>query len=387
MGAKIRYGMVGGGEGAFIGAVHRAAAQLDSTLELVCGAFSSDAKHSRRFGEGLGLDPARCYPDYETMLSEESKHPTDTRMEFVSIVTPNDLHFPISTAALEAGFDVLCDKPATLNLAQCQDLAVTVERSGRLFGLTHPYAFYPMITEARDRVAAGQLGAVRKVIVEYVQGWLAEPVEHLGNKQAEWRLDPARSGSSGAFGDIGVHAFHLAELVTDQSVVELGAELNRIVEGRPLDDDGTAWLRFDGGAHGVLIASQICTGEENDLRLRVYGDEAALDWRQQEPNSLWLKYPNGASECLRTGRGYLGGATAQQTRLPAGHPEGYIEAFANLYRTFAVQVREHGSGKQRHDVLRVPGIGAALRGMAFIEAVVAASASAQKWHAFPKLER
>lgn len=398
MAGKIKFGMVGGGEGAFIGAVHRAAAQLDGALELVCGAFSSDPERARRSAESLDLDPTRCYADYREMIAAEARRPAETRIAFVAIVTPNHLHLPVATAALEAGFDVLCDKPATLTLAECKALAATVARTGRLFGLTHAYPFYPMIVEATERVAAGQLGTVRKVIVEYLQGWLTEPVERLGNKQAEWRLDPKRAGASCTFGDIGVHAFNLAELVTGQRVTALGADLNRTVEGRVLDDDGAAWLRFDGGATGVLIASQICAGEENDLRLRVYGDEGSLDWSQEEPNTLWLKFPNGATERIRSGRSYLGATAMSQTRLPPGHPEGYIEAFANVYCAFANEIRRRADGGAARGAmgeapaevaagtLRVPGIETALRGMAFIEAAVAASASPQKWHAFPELD-
>jgi predicted dehydrogenase len=378
--------MVGGGEGAFIGAVHRSAALLDNELELVCGAFSSDGERSRRSGASLHLDPDRCYADYATMFAAEANLPADTRMDFVSIVTPNHLHFPVASAALEHGFHVLCDKPATMSLAEAQKLRATLAASGCIYGLTHPYTSYPVIVEARERVRAGHLGTVRKIIVEYTQGWLAEPIERAGNAQAAWRLDPARSGVSCCMGDIGVHAFNLAEFVTGLRVTALSADLNSIVEGRRLDDDATALLRFDNGAHGVLIASQICTGDENDLRLRVYGDAASLEWNQQEPNSLWFKHAHKPAELLRSARGHLGAAAQYHSRLPPGHPEGYLEAFANLYRNFAAQVRAHLNGAtQRGAALQVPGIDAALRGMAFIETAVAASASERKWHAFPEV--
>ena len=378
--------MVGGGEGAFIGAVHRSAALLDNELELVCGAFSSDGERSRRSGASLYLPPERCYADYASMFAAEAKLPTDTRMDFVAIVTPNHLHFPVASAALERGFHVLSDKPATMTLAEALKLRAVVAKSGCLYGLTHPYTSYPVIVEARERVRAGQLGTIRKIVVEYTQGWLAEPIERSGNAQAAWRLDPARSGASCCMGDIGVHAFNLAEYVTGLAVTELSAELNRVVDGRVLDDDATALLRFDNGAHGVLVASQICTGDENDLRLRVYGDVASLEWSQQEPNSLWLKHARKPAELLRSARGHLGAAAQYHSRLPPGHPEGYLEAFANLYRNFAAQVRAHVNGAPLHGTaLEVPGIDAAVRGMAFIETAVAASRSEHKWHAFPEL--
>jgi len=379
--------MVGGGEGAFIGAVHRSAAALDGQTTLVCGAFSSDARRSRESGASLGLAANRCYADYTAMFAAEALLPAEARMEFVAIVTPNHLHLPIATAALRHGFHVLSDKPATLNLAECFVLRDVLVASGCLYGLTHPYAAYPLVVEAAERIRVGMLGTIRKVIVEYTQGWLAEPIERSGQKQATWRLDPTRAGASGCMADIGVHAFQLAEHVTGLCVTEICAELNRVVAGRALDDDGTALLRFDNGANGVLVASQICTGEENDLTLRVYGDKASLEWRQQEPNSLWLRPLGAPAQLLRSGGPGLGAAAQAHSRLPSGHPEGYIEAFANVYRNFAAQVRAHAAGARTTSgaALPVPGIAAALRGMAFIETVVAASRSAQKWHAFPEV--
>jgi predicted dehydrogenase len=388
MQGRVRFGMVGGGEGAFIGAVHRSAAALDNGLELVCGAFSSDAERSRRSGEALFLEPGRSYADYATMFREEAALPEPERMEFVTIVTPNDSHLPVALEALGHGFHVLSDKPATATLAECRQLHAALEASGRLYGLTHPYAAYPVIVEARERVAAGAIGTVRKVLVEYHQGWLAEPIERDGHKQAGWRTDPARAGVGGCMGDIGVHAFHLAEHVAGLEVVELCAALNRTVAGRVLDDDGSVLLRFGNGAHGLITASQICTGEENDLRLRIYGDKGGIDWSQQEPNSLRIKHGDRPAELVRTaGPGSSAGAQAR-ARVPAGHPEGYIEAFANIYSEFAAQVRAFGSGAGAGSGAGVvPGIGAALRGMAFIETAVAASASDRKWHAFPDVSR
>jgi predicted dehydrogenase len=384
---KVRYGMVGGGEGAFIGAVHRAAARLDNQLELVCGTFSSEPERSRRSAATLGLSPERSYADYPTMFAAEAALPADERMEFVAIVTPNYLHFPVAIAALEHGFHVLSDKPATISLAECVELRQEIETTGRLYALTHPYTSYPMVIEAHERVAAGQLGTIRKVIVEYTQGWLADSIERAGNAQAAWRLDPRKAGPSCCIGDIGVHAFNLAEFVTGIEVTELCADLNRLVHGRQLDDDGTVLLRFANGAHGVLIASQICVGEENDLTLRIYGDAAGLVWRQQEPNSLWLKHPHKPTELIRDGATYLSTAARYVSRLPAGHPEGYIEAFANVYRNFAAHVRAAASSgaNDAPPLAGVPGIDDALRGMAFIETAVAAGASPQKWHAFPEL--
>jgi predicted dehydrogenase len=380
---RLRLGMVGGGEGAFIGAVHRAAAALDGEYALVCGAFASDAAKSRRTGAALDLPADRVYADYAAMFAAEAALPAERRMEVVAVVTPNDLHLPVACAALERGFHVLCDKPAALSLAQCVELRDAAKKSGRLYGLTHPYAAYPLVVEATERVRADALGTIRKVIVEYTQGWLAEPIENSGQKQALWRLDPKRAGASCCMGDIGVHAFHLAEHVSGLRATHLCAELNRVVPGRALDDDGTVLLRFGNGATGTLIASQICTGDENDLRLRVYGDAASLEWRQQEPNTLWLRPAHAPAQQLRTGGPGLGHAARAHTRLPSGHPEGYLEAFANLYRTFAAQVRAHAAGTTAAHA--VPGIDAALRGMAFIDTVVAASASQKKWHAFPEV--
>ncbi len=376
-------GMVGGSDGAFIGAVHRRAAQLDGEIELVCGAFSSDASRSRLAGEALHLHPSRVYDNYSRMMSAESALPADQRMQFVSIVTPNHLHLPVALAAYSAGFHVLSDKPATLNLEQALQLRAAQQQAGFLYGITQTYTGYPMVKEARARVAAGVLGAVRKVVVEYPQGWLATAADEA-NKQAEWRLDPARAGVSGCMADIGVHAFNLAEYVSGLQVSQLCADLAAVVPGRALDDDGSALLRFDNGARGVLMASQVSVGEENALRLRVYGELGGLEWSQQEPNTLLLKWPDRPVETVRTGGAYLGDLASLNTRTPMGHPEGYIEAFANIYMAFAGQVRAHDAGEDFDArAADCPGIEEAVRGMAFIEAVVAASASDRKWHTFP----
>jgi predicted dehydrogenase len=367
--------MVGGGPGAFIGAVHRNAGGLDGELALVCGAFSSDPDKSRAFGAELGLSAGRSYPDYPSMLQKEADLPADQRMQFVAIVTPNVSHYPIASAALAHGFHVLSDKPATVGLKECVALAKEVDESGLLYGLTHPYTAYPMIAEARHRVANGELGTIRKVLVEYTQGWLAGPVD---NPQARWRLDPSKGGPSGCMGDIGVHGFNLAEHVAGVAVTAICATLNRVVAGRVLDDDGAVFLEFDNGATGSLVASQVCTGDENELRLRVYGDEASLDWRQPEPNTLTIKRNDGPTELLRTAMPYVGDESRALARVPPGHPEGYIEAFANLYRVFAGQVRAVEAGVA--PAAAVPGIHAALRGMAFIDTVLRAAESDRKWH-------
>lgn len=378
--------MVGGGQDAFIGAVHRISARLDDQYELVCGAFSSDAERSKRSGLELGLAAERCYPSYQAMFAAESELPADQRMQCVVIVTPNFMHFPVASAAVAKGFHVISDKPATLNLDECRQLAKQLAESNCLYALTHPYASYPMVLEARERVAAGEIGKIRKVIVEYTQGWLAEPIEQDGQKQASWRTDAEKSGASCCMGDIGVHAFNLTEFVSGLQVSKLSAELNTLVEGRTLDDDGAALLKFDNGASGVLIASQICVGEENNLRLRVYGDKGSLDWRQEEPNSLWLKYLDRPAQLLRTGNVGIGERSLENTRIPAGHPEGYLEAFANIYTNFATQLRSHMAGDfERSDAY--PGIQEALRGMAFIETAVASHQQGNTWLEMPSLNQ
>jgi len=381
--ARIRLGMVGGGEGAFIGAVHRMAAALDGDIELVCGAFSSDPQRSRRSGAALYLPSARVYDDYQTMMSAEAALPKGQRMQFAAIVTPNQHHFPVADAALRAGFHVLSDKPATLNLPEALRLRALVAETGLLYGLTHTYTGYPLVKEARSRVAAGQLGRIRKVVVEYPQGWLADKQEDSGNKQAAWRFDPKQAGVSSCMGDIGVHAANLAEYVSGQSISAICADLTAFVPGRVLDDDGAVLLRFDNGARGVLNASQISVGEENGLSIRVYGEKGGLEWRQQEPNTLWLKWPDRPTEMLRTGGSYLGSLAACNTRTPMGHPEGYLEAFANIYQAFAAQIRAFEAGENvAARGADCPGIEAAVRGMTFIELAVAASASDIKWHPF-----
>ena len=383
--AKVRMGMVGGGEGAFIGAVHRMAAAIDGEIELVCGAFSSDPERAARSGAALHLPADRVYSDYQAMMQAEAALPEHERMQFVSIVTPNHLHFPVAMAALDAGFHVMSDKPATFNLEEALRLRERVSETGLLYGLTHTYTGYPLVKEARERIAAGELGEVRRVVVEYPQGWLADKQEEADNKQAAWRLDPSKAGISSCMGDIGVHAANLAEYVSGESISELCADLHAFVDGRTLDDDGSILLRFGNGARGLLFASQVCVGEENGLRIRVYGERGGLEWSQQEPNTLWLKWADRPTEMLRAGGAYLGALATENSRTPMGHPEGYLEAFANLYMAFAGQIRAREAGETPAARAQdCPGINEAIRGMAFIELAVAASASEQKWHAFPE---
>ena len=382
--AKVRMGLVGGGEGAFIGAIHRIAAALDGEIELVCGAFSSTADRSLRSGLSLHLPAERCYGDYASMFREEALLPEDQRMQFVAIVTPNHLHLPVALDAVAAGFHVLSDKPATLNLAEAVQLREALALSDCLYGLTHTYAGYPLVKEARCRVASGQLGTVRRVVVQYPQGWLASAADGEINKQPIWRLDPARAGLSSCMGDIGVHAAHLLEYITQQRISALCADLGSVVEGRSLDDDGAILLRLENGARGVLMASQVALGEENALSISVYGDAASLTWSQQEPNTLTMRYADRPAEILRAGATYLDSHTLLFSRTPTGHPEGYIEAFANLYIAFAEQVRAAAEGRAAQRwAMDCTGIEEAIRGMSFIEVAVAASASYNKWHEFP----
>jgi predicted dehydrogenase len=372
-------GMVGGGRDAFIGAVHRMAAALDGHIELVCGAFSSDPERSRASGEDFYLPANRVYGDFHEMMAAEAKLPAGERMDFVSIVTPNNVHFPVAKAALEAGFHVMSDKPMTFDLAEAKELAALVERTGLQFGLTHNYTGYPMVKEARHMVRSGAIGAVRKVVVEYPQGWLASLIESEGQKQASWRTDPARAGASSCIGDIGTHAENLMEYITGLQIAELCADLTTMVEGRQLEDDGNVLVRLDNGARGVLYASQISAGEENPLTIRIYGELAGLEWRQEEPNTLIVKWGDRHREVRRTGVGELSEASGAHTRLPPGHPEGFVEAFANLYRNYALALQARLAGEQPAADLDFPTVQDGVRGMAFIAACVASSASEQKW--------
>jgi len=376
---RIRYGMVGGGEGAFIGAVHRMAAALDGEYALVCGAFSGDAARSRRSAEALGLDPARAYPTLEAMLAAESALPEDQRMEALAIVTPNHLHAPAAIAALDAGFHVFSEKPMAMDLAEALAIEAAVARSGKLYGLAFTYSGYPLVEEARARVARGEFGAIRLVQAEYWQGWLSQALDREGNKQAEWRTDPARAGLGGCLGDIGTHAFQLAEHVSGLAVESLSADLTIHVPGRRLDDDVAALLRFESGARGVLKATQVAAGEENGLRLRVYGEKGGLEWSQMEPNTLILRWLDRPAEIVRAGGPGLDPLTTARLRTPSGHPEGYIEAFANLYRSFGHAVRAGTTPPPPGAAGWFPGMADGLRTMAFVEAAIENSAGAEKW--------
>lgn len=364
---KLKMAMVGGGPGAFIGPIHRIAAELDGEIALAAGAFSSDPARSKDAGERYRIDPARAYPDLDTMLAAEASR--EDGVDFLAIVTPNHLHLPAARAALTAGLPVISDKPATATLDEALELRRIVRDSGAPYALTYTYSGYPLVREARARIAAGALGPIRKVVVEYPQGWLAG--EATG-KQAEWRVDPARSGLGGCIGDIGVHAFHLAEFVTGLKVTELLADLAAVVPGRALDDDCTVLLRFDNGARGVLMASQISVGERNGLRLRVYGESGGLDWRQEQPNSFVLHHADGRTEIVQAGDSALGPDAQAASRTPGGHPEGYLEAFANLYRDFARLLRGEPAPL-------LPGIEDGVRSMAFIATAVGASAQGAGW--------
>lgn len=376
-------GMVGGGRGAFIGAVHRMAAALDGEIELVCGAFSSDPERSKLSGADLGLPPERVYGSYKEMIERESKLPEDQRMDFISIVTPNHVHYRPAVMALENGFHVVCDKPLCFNMEEALHLETLVKRSGLLFALTHNYTGYPMVKQARAMIRNGDIGEIRKVVVEYPQGWLSTKVEDTGSKQASWRTDPARSGVAGAMGDIGTHAENLAEYITGLQITELCADLSTFVEGRLLDDDGNVLLRFGNGAKGILHASQICAGEENNLNIRIYGTKGGLQWFQMEPNSLYVKWLDKPMEVLRTGVGNLYPEAMAHTRIPAGHPEGYLEAFANIYRNFAICLRARLEGKEPDPVyMDFPTVSDGVRGMRFIGRVVYAGSSEEKWVKF-----
>lgn len=368
---KLRMGMVGGGPGAFIGPVHRMAAELDGRIQLVAGAFSQSAEKSRLAGESYGIDPQRAYAGYEQMLAAE-KQRTDP-IDFVVIATPNHLHLPVARAALEAGFAVMSDKPATANYGEALQLEQVVASASQPYALTHTYAGYALVREARELCAGARLGKIRKVIVEYLQGWLSQPIEVSGQKQAAWRSDPALNGPGGCIGDIGVHAFHLLEYVTGLNVTCLNATLRSVVPGRRLDDDCNALLRLENGATGVLMASQVATGEGNGLRLRVYGENGSLDWCQEDPNRLHVKWGDAPEQIHHAAGGYLGAGALAVTRLPGGHPEGYIEAFAVLYREFADALLGWKAGAANALPATLPGIVAGLRGMRFIERAIASN--------------
>ncbi|AQQ71280.1 Glucose--fructose oxidoreductase precursor [Limihaloglobus sulfuriphilus] len=385
---KLRMGMVGGGPGAFIGEVHRKAARMDGSIELVAGAFDIDPKKSKQMGRELYLDSTRVYNNYNEMIEKELALPEDERIDFVSITTPNNWHFPIARDFLKAGFHVMCEKPMTLNVKEAKELREIVRKTRKVFGLMHNYTGYPMVKCARDMIKSGELGKIRKIVVEYPQGWLATPVEKTGNQQAGWRTDPKQSGGGGCLGDIGTHAENLAEYITGLKITDVCAELTSFVKGRKLDDDVNCIVKFSKGAKGLLHASQISVGQENSLGIWVYGEEKAIEWHQEDPNTLIVKSLNGPEQVWRRGNDYVGKtspAAARATRVPAGHPEAFIEAFANVYCNFAQTVLARIERKKADPLITdFPNVTDGLRGMQFIETVLASAKSAQKWTKFKK---
>ncbi|MBP8067236.1 MAG: Gfo/Idh/MocA family oxidoreductase [Pedobacter sp.] len=383
MNRKLRMGMIGGGKDAFIGAVHRLAANMDGLIELSCGALSVKPEVAIESGQLLFLPANRTYTSYEEMLQKESELPADERIDFVTIVTPNFAHFAPAMMALDKGFNVVVEKPITLTLDEAKQLKNKVQETGLSLCLTHTYSGYPMVKQARKFIKDGELGAIRKIIVEYPQGWLSKLSEREGNAQAAWRTDPAKTGKSGSMGDIGTHAAHLAEYISGLKITKVCADLNIVVPERAIDDDGNVLLKFDNGSNGVLIASQIAAGEENALKIKIYGEKGGLEWHQMEPNTLLIKWLDQPMQVYRAGSGYLSDVAKHNTRVPAGHPEGYLEAFANIYRNFALTLRAKQNGEQPTDEqLDFPNVEDGIRGMAFIENVVASSKSDQKWYDF-----
>jgi predicted dehydrogenase len=380
---KLRMAMIGGGKDAFIGAVHRLAMNMDGQVELVAGALSVNPEVALDSGKSLFLEESRIYTDYKVMLEKEAAMPAGKRIDFVTIVTPNFVHFDPAMMALDKGFNVVIEKPITFTLEQAKQIKEKLDATGLTLLLCHTYTGYPMVKQAKQLLKAGTLGKVRKVYVEYPQGWLSTLLESTGQAQASWRTDPKKSGKAGCMGDIGTHAFNMAEYVTGLQVTQICSNLNIVVEGRMLDDDGAAFLKFNNGATGVLMATQIAAGEENNVKIRVYCEKGGLEWQQEDANTLKVKWLDKPTEIYRTGGAYNSSYAAHNTRIPAGHPEGYLEAFANLYRNFALTVRAKIDGEQpKEEWLDFPGVEEGIRGMAFVENVVASSASEQKWMDF-----
>jgi len=371
---------VGGGPGSFIGRVHFNGAVLDGRIRLVCGAFSSDPERSARTGKEYFLPGNRVYGSYEEMIMAEKKLPAGERMDFLCIATPNHLHFGPAKMALEHGFHVVTDKPLTYDTPEAEALVKLVEETGLIFAVTHAYTGYPMVKEARAMIHKGDLGTIRKIVSEYPQGWLSDPIEKDDNVQAAWRTDPSRSGQSGCMGDIGTHALNLAEYVSGLQVTELCADLSTLVEGRRLDDDGNVLVRYNNGARGIIYASQVSAGEENGLRIRVYGEKGGLDWVQAEPNRLEVKWKDRPMEIRKPGNPYLDSLSRYNCRLPPGHPEGLLEAFANIYRNVAtlISCREEGT-EPPAEALDFPGVRDGLRGMQFIDRLIESAQSDRKW--------
>jgi predicted dehydrogenase len=377
---KLRVAMVGGGKDAFIGAIHRLAFHMDGQAELVAGALSVNPEVAVQSGEELFLSPERIYTDYKVMLEKEATMPSEKRVDFITIVTPNFLHFEPAMLALEYGFDVVVEKPITFTLEEAKLLEAKVKSTGRTLLLCHTYTGYPMVKQARQLIRSGILGAIRKVYVEYPQGWLSTSLEKTNHAQASWRTDPKRSGKAGAMGDIGTHAFNLAEYVSGLQVTKICADVNTVVEGRMLDDDGAALLKFNNGASGVLMATQVAAGAENNVKIRVFGEKGGIEWQQEDANTMLVKWLDRPAEIYRAGTGYADSFAKHNARTPAGHPEGYLEAFANLYRNFISTIRARANGQIASDeMLDFPSVVEGVRGMAFIEHVIASGQSQQKW--------
>jgi predicted dehydrogenase len=380
---RLRMGMLGGGPGAFIGEVHRKAARMDGGIELVAGAFDINPRKSKQMGHEQGIDPKRTYPDFETMLEKETKLPKDERIDFVSITVPNNWHFPMAKAFLEAGFHVMCEKPMTMDVKEAVALKEIVKQSGKVFGLMHTYVGYPMVKLARDMVVQGDLGKILKIVVQYPQGWLIRPIEREGQQQATWRTDPKQSGAAGCMGDIGTHACHLAEYVSGLKVQEICADLTSFVKGRKLDDDGNCLLRFNKGAKGILHASQVSIGEENNLAIWIYGEDASIEWHQEHPNYLYVNRIDAPQQVWKRGNDYVAKKSpgaGRATRLPFGHPEAFLEAFANNYCNFADTIRAKKERKKADPLfLDFPGVKDGVQGMKFIEAVVKSSGKGASW--------
>ncbi|WP_462250478.1 Gfo/Idh/MocA family protein [Ferruginibacter sp.] len=380
---KLRMAMIGGGKDAFIGGVHRLAMNMDGQVELVAGALSVNPEIALDSGKSLFLEESRIYTDYKVMLEKEAAMPADKKIDFVTIVTPNFVHFDPAMMALDKGFNVVIEKPITFTLEQAKQIKEKLDATGLTLLLCHTYTGYPMIKQAKQLLKAGSLGKVRKVFVEYPQGWLSTLLESTGQAQASWRTDPKKSGKAGCMGDIGTHAFNMAEYVTGLQVTKICSNLNIVVEGRMLDDDGAAFLKFNNGATGVLMATQIAAGEENNVKIRVYCEKGGLEWKQEDANTLLVKWLDKPTEIYRTGGAYNSSFAAHNTRIPAGHPEGYLEAFGNLYRNFALTVRAKIDGeKPKEEWLDFPGVEEGIRGMAFVDNVVASSESEEKWREF-----
>ena len=383
MNRKLRMAMIGGGKDAFIGAVHRLAMNMDGQVELVAGTLSVNPEIAIESGKILFLDEDRIYTDYKDMLEKEAAMPVDKRIDFVSIVTPNFVHFDPAMMALDKGFNVVIEKPITLTLDEAKQIKAKLEATGLSLLLCHTYTGYPMVKQAKQILKSGALGKIRKVYVEYPQGWLSTFLESTGQAQASWRTDPKKSGKAGCMGDIGTHAFNLAEYVTGLQVTELCSNINIVVEGRMLDDDGAAFLKFNNGATGVLMATQIAAGEENNIKIRVYGEKGGIEWKHEDANTLLVKWLDKPTEIHRTGGGYNSSFAAHNTRVPAGHPEGFLEAFGNLYRNFSLTVRAKINGEQPKDEwLDFPGVEEGIRGMAFVENVIESGKSDVKWKEF-----